>query len=149
MSINFEISRATSATTSHSTMMQPSGQPVTAPEYLQRQKEIKSRYSLKNLKKRLSSNDVNAIFASSHCPKFCFSQSNILSTVTPFAYCGSSSICKSHRLSRCCTSSLSSPRNFATPGSLIECYDHDSKKIIYTLVKKQNFFIVLNMIPFK
>ena len=63
--------------TSLSTMMQPSGSssvqnskpfmhsghPETPPEYLQRQKEIKSRYPLTNLKTRLSNHDVNAIVA--------------------------------------------------------------------------------------
>ena len=148
-------------TTSHSTMMQPSGsstvpnqqslthsgQPVTPPEHLKRQKEIKSRYSLKNLKKRPSSNDVNAIVASSHYPKFCFSQSNILSTNTCFAYCGSSDFANHtglvgavhrHYPALYNLQHLTRPR--PPPGSLIACYDHDSKKFIYTLVTKRKFF---------
>ena len=49
-------------------------QQQTLPEYLERQKEIKSRYSLKIMKKRLSSSiDVNAIIESSVQAKF-FSQ---------------------------------------------------------------------------
>ena len=68
-----------------------SGQPKTPPEYLQRQKETKSRYSRTILKKkRLSNNGINAFVESPIYRQFCFSQSNILTTTTSFAYCTSS-----------------------------------------------------------
>ena len=124
-----------------------SGQPVTPPEYLKRQKEVKSRYYLKNLKKRLSSNDVNAIVASSHYPKFCFSQSIILSTVTSFANCGSSDFANHtglvgaiHRHYPALYNLQHLTRARPQPGSLIACYDHLTKKFIYILVTKRKFF---------
>ena len=148
-------------TTSHSTMMQPSGSsPVqskqlftqsgyseTPPEYLRRQKEIKSRYSLKNLKKRLSNNDINAIVASSHYPKFCFSQSHILSTVSSFAYGGSSDFAHHTGLAAAVTRNYPALQNLhkmtptgPPPGSLIAYFDHSTKKFIYNLVTKRKFF---------
>ena len=55
--------------------------------YSERQKEVKKRYSLKSLQKRLSNkNDVNAVIESNVHPKFCFSQSNILSATTCIAH---------------------------------------------------------------
>ena len=45
----------------------------TPPGYSERQKEVRKRYSLKSLQKRLSNkNDVNAVIESSVHPKFCF-----------------------------------------------------------------------------
>ena len=55
----------------------------TPPGYSERQKEVKKRYSLKSLQKRLSNkNDLNAITESSVHPQFCFPQSNILTATT-------------------------------------------------------------------
>ena len=148
-------------TTSHSTMMQSSGpSPVhssrpsthsgqfeTPPEYLRRQKEVKARYSLTNLKKRLSNNDVNAIVASTNYPKFCFSQSNILSTNTSFAYCGSSDLANYTGLAAAVSRRYPAVQNLhkvtltrPPPGSLIACYDHSTNKFIYNLVTKRKFF---------
>ena len=63
----------------------------TPPGYSERQKEVRKRYSLKNLQKRLSSkNDVNAVIESSVHPNFCFSQSNILTAATCIAHWASS-----------------------------------------------------------
>ena len=72
------------------------------------EKEVKKRYSSKNLQKRLSKhNDVNAVIESSVHPKFCFSQSNILTATTHIAHCVSAdfsgqklSFCDSLLLSR-------------------------------------------------
>ena len=124
-----------------------SGQPKTPPEYLQRQKEIKSRYSLTNLKKRLSNNDVNAIVESSHYPKFCFSQSNILTSTTSFAFCASSDFANQKGFAAAVTRQYPALQNLQTmiltrlpPGSLIACFDHSTKKFIYNLVTKRKFF---------
>ena len=63
----------------------------TLPGYSERQKEIKKRYFLKNFQKCLSKhNDGNAVIESSVHPKFCFSQSNILTATTCIAHCVSS-----------------------------------------------------------
>ena len=127
-----------------------SGQPVTPPKYRQRQKEIKSRYSLKNLKKkRLSSNDINTTVASSHYPKFCFSQSSILSTVTSFAFCGSSDFANHtglvgavHRHYPALYNLQNLTRARPPPGSLIAYYDHSTKKFIYNLVTKRKSLLL-------
>ena len=71
----------------------------TPPGYSERQKEVKKRYSLESLQKRLSNkNDVNAVIESSSHPNFCFSQSNILTATTCIAHCFSG-FCYGQKLS--------------------------------------------------
>ena len=69
------------------------------PEFLEKQKETKSRSTLKKLKKRLSfSNDVNTIIETGNQTKFCFSQSNIVTATTCLAHCVSSDFAISKNL---------------------------------------------------
>ena len=118
------------------------------PDYLQRQKEIKKRYSLKGIKKRLSSsNDVNAIIDSSIYPKFCFTQANILTTNSCIAHCVSSDFKMGKGLASAiarCYPAIQEmrqrPLNHFPPGSMVAYFDHRSHKFIYNLVTKHRFF---------
>ena len=101
------------------------------PGYSEPQKEVKKRYSLKNLRKRLSKyNDVNAVIESSVHPKFCFSQSNILRATTCIAHCDSSDFAMSKNLASAtagCYLKLQElrkgPSNDFPPGSLVTYFD--------------------------
>ena len=82
----------------HSTQSSP-------PRYSERQKEVKNRYSLKNLQKRLSKHDVNAVIESRFHPNFCFSLSNTLTATTCIAHCVSADFAMGECLSStitCC-----------------------------------------------
>ena len=120
----------------------------TPPGYSERQKEVKKRYSLKSLRKRLSNkNDVNAVIESSVHPKFWFSQSNILTAATCIAHCVSSDFAMSKGLAStiaCCYPELQELRklpinNFA-PGSLVTYFYQKHQRFIYNLVTKRRFF---------
>ena len=89
----------------------------TPPGYSKRQKEVRKRYSLRSLQKRLSNqNDVNAVFESSVHPKFWFSQSNILTVSTCIAHCVSSDFAMGKDLAStiaCCYPELQEHRNMS------------------------------------
>ena len=120
----------------------------TPPEYSERQKEVKKRYSSKSLQKRLSNkNDVNAVLESSVHPKFCFSQSNILTATTCIAHCVSSDFAMGKGLAStiaCCYPELQKlrklPINNFPPGSLVTYFDQQHQRFIYNLVTKRRFF---------
>ena len=111
----------------------------TPPGYSERQKEVKKRYSLKSLQKRLSNkNDVNAVIESSVHPKFCSSQTNILTATTCIAHCVSSDFAIGKSLAStiaCCYAELQDLRklpiiNFP-PGSLVTYFDQQHQ-ILFT-----------------
>ena len=85
------------------------------PVYSERQKEVRKRFSLKNLQKRSSKhNDVNAVIETSVPPKFCFSQSKILRATTCIAHCVSSDFAMGKSLAStiaCCYPELQELRN--------------------------------------
>ena len=120
----------------------------TPPGYSERQKEVKKRYSLKSLQKRLSNkNDVNAVIESSVHPKFCFSQSNILTATTCIAHCVSSDFARGKGLAStiaCCYPELQELRNIPInnfpPGSLVTYFDQQYQRFVYNLVTKRQFF---------
>ena len=120
----------------------------TPPGYSERQKELKKRYSLKSLQKRLSNkNDVNAVIESSVHPKFCFSQSNLLTATTCIAHCVSSNFAMGKGLAStiaCCYPELQElrklPINTFPPGSLVTYFDQQHQRFIYNLVTKRRFF---------
>ena len=120
----------------------------TPPGYSERQEEVKKRYSLKNLQKRLSNkNDVNAVIESSVHPTFCFSQSNILAATTCIAHCVSSDFAMGKGLAStiaCCYPELQEfrklPLNNFPPGSLVTYFDQQHQRFIYNLVTKRRFF---------
>ena len=119
----------------------------TPPGYSERQKEVKKRYSLKNLQKRLSNkNDVNAVIESSVHPKFCFSQSNILTATRCIAHCVSSDFAMGKGLAStiaCCYPELQElrklPINNFPSGSLVTYFDQQHQSFIYNLVTKRRF----------
>ena len=103
---------------------------------------------MKNLQKRLSNKiDVNAVIESSVHPKFCFSQSNILTATTCIAHCVSSDFAMGKGLAftiACCHLELQEvrklPINNFPPGSLVTYFDQQHQRFIYNLVtKKQSF----------
>ena len=120
----------------------------TPPEYSERQKEVRKRYSWKSLQKRSSNkNDVNAVIESSVHPKFCFSQSNILTATTCKAHCLSSDFAMGKGLAStiaCCYPELQElkklPINNFPPGSLVTYIDQQHQRFIYNLVTKRQFF---------
>ena len=120
----------------------------TPPGYSERQKEVKKRYSLKSLQKRISNkNDVNAVIESSVHPKFCFSQSNFLTATSCIAHCVSSDFAMGKRLAStiaCCYPELQElrklPLNNFPPGPLVTYIDQQHQRFIYTLVTKRRFF---------
>ena len=119
----------------------------TPPGYSERQKEVKKRYSMKSLQKRLSNkNDVKAVIESSVHPQFCFSQSNILTATTCIAHCVSSDFAMGKGLAStiaCCYPELQElrklPMNNFPPGSLVT-YFNQHQRFIYNLVTKDDFF---------
>ena len=120
----------------------------TSPGYSERQKEVKKRYSLKSLQKRLSKkNDVNEIIEASVHPKFCFSQSNILTATTCIPHCVSSDFAMGKGLAftiACCYPELQElrklPRNNFPQSSLVTYFDQQHQRFIYNLVSKRQFF---------
>ena len=120
----------------------------TPPEYSERRKEVKKRYSLESLQKRLSNkNDVNAVIESSAHPNFCFSQSNILTATTCIAHCVSSEFALGKGLAStiaCCYPELQDlrklPINIFPPGSLVTYFDQQHQRFIYNLLTKRRFF---------
>ena len=120
----------------------------TPPGYSERQKGVRKHYSWKNLKKRLSSkNDVNAVIDSSVQPKFCISQSNILTATTCIAHCVSSDFAIGKGLASalaCSYPELQQMRKLSStlfpPGSLIAYFDQDNHIYLYNLVTKRRFF---------
>ena len=117
----------------------------TPPGYSERQKEVRKRYSLKSLQKRLSNkNDVNAVIESSVHPKFCFSQSNLLTATTCIAHCVSSDFAMGKGLAStiaCRYPELQElPINNFPPGSLVTFFDQQHQRFIYNLVTKRRFF---------
>ena len=120
----------------------------TPPGYSERQKEVKNCYSLRSLQKRLSNkNDVNAVIESSVHPKFCFSQSNILTATTCIAHCVSSDFAMGKDLAStiaCCYPELQElsklPINNFPPGSLVTYFDQQHQRFIYNLVTERRFF---------
>ena len=120
----------------------------TPPGYSKPQKEVKKRYSLKNSQKRLSiKNDVNAVIESSVHPKFCFSQSDILTATTCIEECVSSDFAMGKGLAStiaCCYPDLQElrklPKNNFPPGSLVTYFDQQHQRFIYNLVTKRQFF---------
>ena len=120
----------------------------TPPGYSERQKEVRKRYSLKSLQKRLSNkNDVNAVIESSVHPKFCFSQSNILTATTCIAHCVSSDFAMGKGLAStiaCCYPELQElrklPINHFPPGSLVTYFNQQHQSFIYNLVTKKTIF---------
>ena len=131
----------TYTTVKHSTQSTPPG-------YSERQKEVKKRYSLKSLQKRLSNiNDVNAVNESSVHPKFCFSQPNILTATACIAHCVSSDFAMSKGLASTIAYRYPElqelrklPINNFPPGSLVTYFDQQHERFIYTLVTKRRFF---------
>ena len=125
----------------HSAQSTPSG-------YSERQMEVKKRYSLKNLQKRLSNNnDFNAVIESSVHPKFCFSQSNILTATTCIAHCVSLDFAMGKGLAStiaCCYPEPQELRKFPLnnfpSGSLVTYFDKQHQRFIYNLVTKRRFF---------
>ena len=119
----------------------------TPPGYSERQKEVKKRYSLKSLQKRLSNkNDVKAVIESSVHPKFCFSQSNILTATTCIARCVSSDFAMGKRLAStiaCCYPELQELRkisiNSFPPSSLVTYFDQHHR-FFYNLVTRRRYF---------
>ena len=103
---------------------------------------------MKSLQKRLSNkNDVNAVIESSVHPKFCFSQSNILTATTCIAHCVSSDFAMGKCLASaiaCCYPELQELRNLPLnnfpPGSLVTYFDQQHQRFIYNLVPKGGFF---------
>ena len=120
----------------------------TPPGYLERQKEVKKRYSFKNLQKRLSKlSDVDAVIESSVHPKFFISQSIILTATTCIAHCVSPDFALGKRLASALAFSypeLQQMRNMSLnlfpPGSLVIYFDQQHQRFIYNLVTKRNFF---------
>ena len=120
----------------------------TPPEYSERQKEVEKRYSLKNLLKCLSKhNDVNAVIESSVHPKFCFSQSKVLTPATCIAHCVSSDSAMGKGLAStiaCCTLELQELRKFPIdnlpPGPLVTYFDQQNQRFIYNLLTRRRFF---------
>ena len=120
----------------------------TPPGYSERRKEVKKRYSLRSLQKRLSNkNDVNAVIESSVHPKFCFSQSNILTATTCIAHCVSSDFAMGKGLASTiarCYPELQElrklPINTFPSGSLVTYFDQHHQRFIYNLVTKRRFF---------
>ena len=109
---------------------------------------MKKRYSLKSLQKRLSNkNDVNAVIESSVNPKFCFSQSNILTATTCIAHCVSSDFAMGKSLASTIASCYPElqelrklPINSIPPGSLVTYFNQQHQRFIYNLVTKRRFF---------
>ena len=104
---------------------------------------------MKNLQERLSKhNDVNAVIESSVHPKFCFSQSNILTATTCITHCVSSDFAMGKNLAStkaCCYPELQELRklpidNFP-PGSLATYFAQQHQRFFYNLVTKKRFFI--------
>ena len=120
----------------------------TPPGYSERQKEVRKRYSLKSLQKRLSNkNDVNAVIESSVPPKFCFSQSNILTATTCKAHCVSSDFAMGKSLAStiaCCYPELQAlrnlPKNTFTPGSLVTFFDQQHQRFFLQFSDKKTVF---------
>ena len=120
----------------------------TPPGYSERQNEVKKRYSLKSLLKRLSNkNDVNAVIESSVHTKFCFSQLNVLTATTCIAHCVSSDFAMGKGLAStiaCCYPELQEMRkltiNSFPPGSLVTYFDQQHQRFIYNLMTKSRFF---------
>ena len=117
------------------------------PGFSERQKEVKKSYSLKNLQKRLSKhNDVNAVIESSVLPKFCLSQSNILTVATSIAHCVSFVFAMGEGPSSALACSCLEPQqmrkmsfNPFPPGSLITYFDQQHQRFIYILATKRQF----------
>ena len=103
---------------------------------------------MKNLQKRLSNKiDVNAVIESSVHPKFCFSQSNILTATTSIAHCVSSDFAMGKGLAStiaCCCLELQEvrklPINNFPPGSLVTYFHQQHQRFIYNLVTKRQSF---------
>ena len=120
----------------------------TPPAYSEHQKEVRKRYSLKSLQKRLSNkNDVSAVIESIVYPKFCFSQSNILTATTCIAHCVFSDFVMGKRLASalaCSYPELQQKRkgslNPFPSGSLVTYFDQQHQCFIYNLVTKRQFF---------
>ena len=120
----------------------------TPPRFSERQKEVKKRYSLKSLQKRLSNkNDINAVIESSVHPKFCSSKSNILTATTCIAHCVSSDFAMGKGLAStiaCCYPELQELRNIPInnfpAGSLVTYFDQQHQSFIYNLATKRQFF---------
>ena len=120
----------------------------TPPGYSERQKEVKKRYSLKSLQKRLSNeSDVNAVIESSVHPKFCFPQSKILTATTCIAHCVSSDFAMGKSLAytiASCYPELQEmrklPKNNFPPGSSVTYFDQQHQCFNHILVTKRQFF---------
>ena len=120
----------------------------TPPRYSQRQKEVKKRYSLTSLQRRLSNkNDVNAVVESSLHPKFCFSQSNILTATTCIAHCVSSDF----PMGKCLASTIAwcypelqqlrkLPINHFPPGSLVTYFNQQHQRFFLQFRDKKMIF---------
>ena len=126
-------------------------------EYLERQKEVKSRYTLKSLKKSLSSsNDVNAIITSRVSNRNFVLQSNFITATTCRAHCVSSDVAMGKSLASaiaCCYPELQElrklPLNTFPPGSLVTYFDQQQQGFIQNLVTKRQdeFFQKLTYEP--
>ena len=122
------------------------------PGYLERQKEVRKRYSLKNLQKRFSSkNDVNAVIDSNVHTSFCFSQSNILAATTCIAHSVSFDFAMGKGLASalaCSYPELQQMQKMSfnlPPGSLLAYFDQQNNRYLHNLVTKNVLFINLPM----
>ena len=115
------------------------------------QRAIRSKYSLRNLQKRLSSNpnsnNVNSLIDTTVTPIFRFCSGNILDSSTSIAHCVSSDFAMRKGLASaiaCCYPALQNLRSksfqHVPPGALVVYYDTSRKRFIYNLVTKRKFF---------
>ena len=131
----------TNTTFRHSTQSTPPG-------FSERQKEVKKRYSLKSLQKRLpNQNDVNAVIESSVHPKICFSHSNILTATTCIAHCVSSDFALGKGVAStisCCYPEFQElrklPINNFPPGSLVTYFDQQHQRFFLQFSNKTPIF---------
>ena len=121
--------------------------PQSPQEYLQHQKEVKSRYNFRNLKKRLSSSNVSNSISSDNHPNFCFSSSNILESPESIAHCVSADFHMKRGLVSAIAYRNPTLRQFRfrtkkrlPPGSLVSYFDRVNRRYIFNLVIKKKFF---------
>ena len=125
--------------------------PRSPQQILADQREIRSRYGFRHLKKRLSSqpnpNNVNSLIDSTVTPIFRFSSGNILDSPNSIAHCVSSDFAMRKGLAStiaCCYPALQQMRIYSSkcipPGTLVAYYDASRTRFVYNLVTKRRFF---------
>ena len=136
-----------SSTSAHSNEQQPRS----PQQILADQREIRSRYGFRHLKKRLSSqsnpNNVNSLVDSTVTPIFRFSSGHFLDSPNSIAHCVSSDLAMRKGLAStiaCCYPALQQMRFYSPkcipPGTLVAYYDASRNRFVYNLVTKRRFF---------